>query len=182
MVIPARVTIPASTSNTRKASVCLASLRITVSLSAPGPSTVRFWSMTSVLDRTMVAGSLSAKLMVSPEAELAMAWRREPGPSSWTLITVRTVCRPLGVMARAVRDCAVAALVAGGRHSRRHKIGAGGSSPKAQRGGGGTQDKRNKSLHTISDLLVEQLGLDDTRSCEPGSARVSAVQLIIIQC
>jgi len=46
--------------------VCLAALRITVSFSGPGPSTVRSWSMTSVLDRTIVAGSFNAKLMISP--------------------------------------------------------------------------------------------------------------------
>src|ERR1035441_3682404 len=113
MVIPARVTTPASTSNTRKLGVLGALLRITVSFSGPGPDTVRLWSMTSVLDSMMVAGSFRAKLMWSPGAELAMAWRREPGPLSFTLVTVRTVGRPLGVASR-LAESAAASFEGGG--------------------------------------------------------------------
>jgi hypothetical protein len=70
--------------------------------------------MTRVLIKTIVAGSLSAKLIWSPGAAAAMAWRNEPGPSSCTVKTVRTLCRPLGVMAGAVKDWSVAAFAAGG--------------------------------------------------------------------
>ena len=51
-------------------------------------------AMTRVLDRTIVAGSVSANPTLSPGAASAMAWRSEPAPLSALLVTVMLEAHP----------------------------------------------------------------------------------------
>ena len=57
----------------------VALLPLIVSAAAPGPLLVRFLAITSSLLKVIVLGLGSAKVIVSPAAASASAWRREPG-------------------------------------------------------------------------------------------------------
>jgi hypothetical protein len=65
----------------------LASLPLTASLFAPGPSIVTLWLIGSWRVSVMVPCSSGAKSMVSPLPAAAMADRREPAPLSNRLVT-----------------------------------------------------------------------------------------------
>ena len=83
IVSPVIVTAPSTTWNTRKAGVPLALLLATVSRSAPGPVMVRPLSISnSSVVSVIVSGVGRVKVMVSPDAALAIASRNEPGPLS----------------------------------------------------------------------------------------------------
>src|SRR6266853_4328744 len=57
-------------------------------LDAPGPLIVKFVLIVSVLLSVIVAGKVRLKLIVSPDAALAIASRSEPGPLSFGFVTV----------------------------------------------------------------------------------------------
>ena len=74
-------------------------LPFTVSWLAAGPLIVRFLAIVNRPDSVMVQGQpLRLKMIVSPAAASAIAWRKLPAPLSLVLVTVRVAalvrCRP----------------------------------------------------------------------------------------
>src|SRR5258708_2531571 len=63
-------------------------------LDAPGPLIVKFVLIVSVLLSVIVAGKVRLKLIVSPDAALAIASRSEPGPLSFVLVTAIVFAKP----------------------------------------------------------------------------------------
>src|SRR2546427_9629957 len=60
---------------------------------APGPAMLRSFVMSNSPVVSAIV-PVTAKLIVSPSAASAMAWRKEPGPPSLALVTVRVAARP----------------------------------------------------------------------------------------
>src|SRR5260370_20614014 len=54
---------------------------------APGPLMARLVPIVSVLLMVIVAGKLKLKLIVSPEAAVSIAFRSDPKPLSFALVT-----------------------------------------------------------------------------------------------
>src|SRR5882724_3244780 len=81
------VTVPVETLKMRKSGVPMAELRWITRLLAPGPAMIRSLSIRSSPLVSVMVLTLE-KLIVSPEAALAMASRNEPGPSSAVVVTV----------------------------------------------------------------------------------------------
>src|SRR5262245_52302966 len=77
---------------TLKSGVLLAKLRSTVRFAAPGPLIVMSPSrLGNFVARSITPLMPAAKLMVPPPAVFAsvIAWRKEPGPESLVLLTVK---------------------------------------------------------------------------------------------
>ena len=86
IVNPEMVTIPAKFSNTRETA-----LPLTARVAAPGPLMVTLWvTCSSPLVNRMVPETPVASI-VSPSLAMLSAWRSEPGPLSFVLVTKMVV-------------------------------------------------------------------------------------------
>lgn len=82
--------LPDVMSKTRNCEVPPAVERCIVKAFAPGPDMVKpLLISNSPLVRMMMLADGREKVIVSPEAASLMAWRKEPGPLSLVLVTVR---------------------------------------------------------------------------------------------